>query len=209
MEILPAKDPNAVSKAAQVLRAGGVVLYPTDTLYGLGADALSDEAVAKIYAIKGRDEGKPIHCVVSDLSMAEKYGEIHDGVRKLVQALPKGRVTFIVRKQPQVKGGIARNVETFGFRIPDNDFCIEMVRAFGGPVTATSANKSGETPGQSLGEILSRLGPSTYGIDCAFDGGELAESKPSTVLDCTGPKPIMLREGAVPAKDIQDAISRA
>jgi L-threonylcarbamoyladenylate synthase len=202
MEIASANDSTAASKAAQILHLGGVVLYPTDTLYGLGTDALSNEAVAKIYMIKGRDEGKPIHAIVSDLAMAERYGEINDTVRTLVGVLPKGRVTFIVKKKSQINTGIAKDITTFGFRIPDNDFCIEMIRAFAAPITATSANKAGEIPQRSLGKILSQLGSSIGGIDCAFDGGELTESKPSTVVDCTNAKPTILREGVVPAIDV-------
>src|SRR5665213_2077271 len=82
MERIAAKDPAAAVRAAQILASGGVILYPTDTLYGLGADALSDEAVAKIYAIKGRDERKPMHAIVADISMAERYGQFNDVARK-------------------------------------------------------------------------------------------------------------------------------
>src|SRR5271156_4955489 len=89
----------AVSKAATVLRSGGVILYPTDTLYGLGADALSDEAVAKVYAIKGRDEGKPMHCVVADMQMAARYGEMNELANRLAEKFLPGPLTLILKKK--------------------------------------------------------------------------------------------------------------
>ena len=90
MEIISALDPSVPARAASVLAAGGIILYPTDTLYGLGADALSDEAVDNIYAIKGRDEKKPMHCIVADMTMADEYGEVNE----LATALSEPRLSF-------------------------------------------------------------------------------------------------------------------
>lgn len=189
-------------RAAEVLRAGGVVLYPTDTLYGLGADALLDEAVAKIYAIKGRDEGKPIHAIVSDLAMVERYAEITDDARRLAAKLPQGQVTFILKKKAGMDSGIMKDIATFGFRIPDNEFCIEMIRAFGKPITATSANKSGEKPERSVDKILAQLGAAAEGIELVIDAGELPERAASTVVDLSGAHPLIVREGSIPAHRI-------
>src|SRR3989344_310128 len=94
---------DAVLRAAPILRAGGVVLYPPDTLYGLGADALSDEAVAKVKRIKGRDEGKPIHAIVTDIEMVEKYAVINEVGRMFANALWPGPLTLIFKKKPEVK----------------------------------------------------------------------------------------------------------
>ncbi len=182
----------AAARAAGVLRTGGVVLYPTDTLYGLGADAFSAAAVAKIYAIKGRDEKKPIHAIVSDIEMAKRYGEVPGPANILVREFG-GKVTLIV---PTKTG------PTFGFRIPDNAFCIAMVKAFGKPITATSANISGQETGRAASDILQQL----TGIDLAVDAGEIPESKPSTVVDLCGEKPKVLREGAVSSSEISSAL---
>ena len=194
----------AAARAGVVLGAGGVVLYPTDTLYGFGADAFSNDAVDKIYGIKGRDEKKPIHALVSDLEMAARFGEITDAVRSLAEKLPQGKATFIVRKKPGIETGIARTIETFGFRIPDNAFCIAMIKAFGDPVTATSANKAGEPPLRSIPEILSQLGANAGMIDLVIDAGELPESKPSTVIDLSSGEVRILREGAIAKDDIEN-----
>src|SRR3989344_318337 len=209
MEILSLKSKDtqhAAERAAEVLRAGGVVLYPTDTLYGLGADAFSDEAVAKVYAIKGRRGRKPVHCIVADIKMAEQYGEVGEIARKLARELPCGKVTFIVPKKAGVDSGICRDIPTFGFRIPDNALCEELLKDFGAPITATSANKSGEIPGRDIEEIFAQVGNAAHGIDLALDAGALPASQPSTVIDLTASKPVILREGAVRAADIWNSI---
>lgn len=196
----------AAEKAADVLHRGGVVLYPTDTLYGLGADALSDDAVAKIFEIKGRDEGKPMHAIVSDMGMAAKYTEVSGVARLLDDRLPKGQVTFITQKKEGLDEGISRQIETFGFRIPQHVFCVEMVCAFGGPITATSANASGAAPERSVPAILAQLGSGAAHIDLIIDGGELPAREPSTVINLTHHQPLILREGAVSAADVWSAL---
>lgn len=196
----------AAEKAAGVLRAGGVVLYPTDTLYGLGADALSDEAVAKVIEIKGRDEGKPIHSIVADIDMAASYTSVSGFARLLDNKLPKGQVTFITEKREGVDKGISKRIATFGFRIPQHEFCTAMIRAFGGPVTATSANLAGKQPMRSVDAILLQLREAAQRIDLVIDGGELPEREPSTVVDLTHDHPLILREAAVPAADVWNAI---
>ncbi len=211
METLAARNLGAAAKAAETLQAGGVVLFPTDTLYGLGVDAFSNEAVDKIYAIKGRDEGKPIHALVRDIEMAERFCEIADEVRLLIERLPKGKVTFICKKKSGLETGICRYIDTFGFRIPDSEFCLTMIEAFGGPVTATSANVAGQTPQRSVAAILEQFEHSDIlqnvgMIDLVVDGGELPESQPSTVVSFAEHHPVILREGAVSAAAVWNAL---
>ena len=218
METLKLSEANieeCAARAATVLRAGGVVLYPTDTLYGLGSDALSDEAVAKVYALKRREKGKPIHAIVSDLEMAGRYAELTDDVRSFTDQLPKGQVTFILKKRAGFNSGILHGLDTFGFRIPDNELCIALTRAFDGPVTATSANVSGQKSERDIDTILQQLGDNRYasvlqktaiGIDLVIDAGELPERSPSTVEDLSGEEPVILREGAIPSSEIWNAI---
>ncbi len=196
----------AAERAAKVLRSGGVVLYPTDTLYGLGADALSDEAVAKVKRIKGRDEGKPMHAIVSGLEMAKRYGELTDDTRLLASRLPQGQVTYIVKKKGGFDTGIAKGIATFGFRIPNNEFCLAMARAFARPITATSANRSGEQPQRSVDKILGQLGAAAEAIDFVIDAGELPVRQPSTVVDMSGEEPVILREGAIAASDVWNVL---
>ncbi|OGG53605.1 threonylcarbamoyl-AMP synthase [Candidatus Kaiserbacteria bacterium RIFCSPLOWO2_12_FULL_53_8] len=210
MEVVQLKNDNlqqVAAHAAAVLRAGGVVLYPTDTLYGLGADALSDNAVERIYDIKGREDKKPIHAIVTNLAMAGEYADIGIEAHALLEKFG-GQITLIVRKRG-IETGIAKGISTFGFRIPDNEFCIALAKHFGKPITATSANKAGEKPERSVQRILAQLTPDSYtsvlqktaieNIDLVIDAGELPESKPSTVVDLSGAEPVILREGAISA----------
>src|SRR3989344_7237171 len=168
MEILSLKSKDtqhAAERAAEVLRAGGVVLYPTDTLYGLGADAFSDEAVAKVYAIKGRETDKPIHCIVADIEMAEQYAEMSRAAEHLAAAFLPGALTLILSAKggpafggKKLGSGILHGMDAIGIRIPKNDFCIALAKKFGKPYTTTSANVSGEVPQGSVEEILAQLG---------------------------------------------------
>ena len=203
MEILRLNDTNlagCAARGAAALRAGGIVLYPTDTLYGLGADAFSDGAVAKIFDIKDRRDDKPIHAIVSDLAMAREYGDIPEAANVLVETFG-GKVTLIVRKR-EFDTGIVRGLTTFGFRIPDNDLCKAMLAAFGKPITATSANKSGAPTGRRIDAILAQLGEAAEKIDLVIDAGELPERMPSSVVDLSGAQPRVLREGAISTVDI-------
>lgn len=199
----------AALRAAAILASGGAVIYPTDTLYGLGADAFSDEAVARVYEIKGRWEGKPMHAIVSDVAMATQYGEIDMSTYSLIAKLPKGKVTFVVKKKPSLNTGIVRDIDTFGFRIPDNEFCIAMVKAFGKPVTATSANKSGvSAPAPlSIEAVLPHFDEKARAlISLIVDTGPLPDPVPSSVVDLSGETPRLIREGAVPTEALRQAI---
>lgn len=196
----------AVEIAADRIRSGEVVLYPTDTLYGLGADALSDEAVAKIYAIKGREEGKPIHAIVADLDMVARYGEVDEVARILAKRFLPGPLTLILKKKTGIETGIGKGIDTIGIRIPDNNFCKELVDRFGGPITTTSANPSGIMPARTVAAILDQFEDRADMIALSIDAGELPARAPSTVVDLSGERPVILREGAIPSSDIWEAL---
>ena len=189
-------------RAAGVLRQGGVVLYPTDTLYGLGADALSDDAVAKIYAIKGMDVAKPVHAAVADLAMAEAYGEVNEIARKLAEKYLPGPLTLILKKQEGINSGIAKGRADFAIRIPNSELCVEIARTFGKPFTTTSANATGLPQPRTVDEIIAQLGAAAQYIDLVIDAGVLPDSKPSTVVNVVSGFPSVIREGAIPTADI-------
>ncbi|MBI2612985.1 threonylcarbamoyl-AMP synthase [Candidatus Kaiserbacteria bacterium] len=208
VKLTPENLGQIVEEAAGVLRSEGVILYPTDTLYGLGADAFSDDAIAKIHSIKGRDESKPIHCVVTDLSMAGKYGEFNETARRLAKEFFPGALTLVVEKKEGIKSGIARDIETIGFRIPRNDFCIALAHTFEKPYTTTSANVSGEVSERSIKEVLAQLGTSAEEIGLIIDAGTLPPSAPSTVVGVSGEDAVILREGAIPTTEIFESLGQ-
>jgi len=187
-------------RAAGVLRQGGVVVYPTDTLYGLGVDAIANDAVDRLYEIKGREPGKPTHCIVADLAMTEEYAEVNDIARKLAEKFLPGALTLILKKKPQVTTGIGRGIDSIGIRIPKNDLCLEMARTFGKPITTPSANRASAGPHLAPADILADLGEDN--IDLFIDAGILPQSQPSTVVNLLSGHPSVLRAGAVPAADI-------
>lgn len=193
-------------RAAAVLRAGGVILYPTDTLYGLGADAFSDEAVDKIYAIKNREAKKPMHAICADMQMIEEFAEVNDTARKLADKFFPGALTLILKKKSEVHGGIARHMETIGVRIPGNSFCIEVARSLGKPFTATSANLADQSAAFSVEEILKQLGPAGKLIDLVIDAGPLPMRPPSTVISLATEPPAYLRIGAIPRSEIESVL---
>lgn len=199
----------AASRAAAAISAGGAIIYPTDTIYGLGADALSDEAVERVYEIKGRHETKKIHCIVSDVAMARQFAVIDDRMERLERLLPKGKITFVAKKIAHFDTGIVRYSDTFGFRIPDNEFCMTMLRELGGPITATSANASGAASPRRIPDIISQIEMKSSYISLAIDAGEIPSRAPSTVIDVSGQNPRIIREAAVSKEDLRDAIISA
>lgn len=194
-----------VSKAAQVLRAGGVIVYPTDTIYGLGADAFSDEAFERVCMIKDRDQRRPIHAVFADLAQVEEYAEVSTLGHTLAREFMPGPLTLVFQKKVGIDTGIARSLHTVGVRIPKHQFCLALARAFG-PYTTTSANRSGEETPATVGEIVRQLGHSARYVDLAIDAGALPPYAHSTVVDARDGTPFILREGSVSAPEIWNAI---
>jgi len=206
MEVIRLNDANQgqlVARAAEVLRADGVILYPTDTLYGLGADAFSDAAFQKVCEIKDRDERRPIHAVFENLAMVETYAEVSPLGRRLAQAFLPGPLTLVFKKKPSVTTGIGRNLSTIGVRIPRNKFCIALAHEFGKPYTTTSANMSGAEPPATFEGIVRQLGGNTQLIDLAIEGSALPSYLRSTVVDVRDEQPFVLREGAISAAEIE------
>lgn len=187
-------------RAAGVLRSGGLVVYPTDTLYGIGVDATSDAAVDRLYAIKGREPGKPTHCIVADLAMMGEYAEVNEAARMLAEKFLPGALTLILKKSPLLTTGIGRGMDTIGVRIPDNDLCGALARAFEKPFTTPSANKASVEPTTVPANIIAQLGEEN--IDLFIDAGTLPPRQPSTIVNVVSGRPSVIREGAIASGDI-------
>lgn len=210
MEFIKLEEGNidaCVERAAAVLRAGGVVIYPTDTLYGLGADAFSDNAFLKICSIKDRDQRRPVHAVFPDLEAAREYAEITPMGEALARKFLPGPLTLVFKKKAHLTTGIAYNLSSIGVRIPNNEFCLKLARAFGKPYTTTSANISGQESLGTLKDVIQQLKGNTERIDLAIDGGALPSYTRSSVVDVRGEEPSMLREGAIALEEIKAALS--
>jgi L-threonylcarbamoyladenylate synthase len=188
-------------RAARVIAAGGVLAFRTDTFYGLGADPFNRDALNRVNELKGRD-GKPILVVVSDEESVERFiahrSELFDAVAR--QYWP-GALTLVAEAKREVPLELTAGSNTIGLRLPDDEDVRAFVRATGGALTATSANRAGEPPA-STAEEVARSFPT--GLDLIVDAGPSRGDKPSTVLALDGPKPRLIREGAVTRSELEE-----
>lgn len=182
-----------MQKIVQTLLDGDVIIYPTDTLYALGADATNPEAVKKIYNIKGRDQKKPLSIAVGSTKDIEKYAYTTPLSEKLAKKFLPGPLTLVLKKKNTLAPNLTPD-ETIAIRVLDHPLFAEIDF----PLTATSANSSGKDVPETLKAVLKELRDVTMGID----GGTL-RGKPSTLVDCRGEKPIILREGAIHTSMLQ------
>ena len=181
--------------AAEVLQAGGVIVYPTDTLYGIGADALNPSAVNRVHVAKQRRDRKPLLVLVPDIdSVASLCGEIPPAARAMMEAFWPGPLTLVLPASQRVPEEVTQKTGTVGIRVPSSSLCIRLLHLTGRPIVSTSANISGGVPLRSMDEIEGALRP--Y-VDLLIDAGTLRESAPSTVVNATGKVPRLIREGAI------------
>jgi len=179
-----------VAKAVKTLGGGGVIVYPTETVYGLGVDALNEKAIEKIFAIKERKRGMAVSVAVSSIEMAGRFADVGETAKKLFRGYTPGPLTLIV-KNTSFPVSLTGGSGTIGIRIPDNETALSIMRDFDGPVTATSANKHGNFPAKMIEEAKAQL----RGEVDFYVGGGLCDGAPSTVYDCING--ITVRRGAI------------
>ncbi len=187
---------DTVIKAVETLKNGGVILLPTETVYGIAADARNKSAIEKIYEIKGRDLTKPLQVMVATLEEAEKIAVFNDEARALAKKFWPGALTIILKlKQGSLPNNFNKLNDTIGIRIPNHEIALEILREFNAPLAASSANISGDTDNVSFAEAKGSLGE---GPDFFVDGGGSVIGISSTVVDMTdGKNPKILRQGSV------------
>jgi len=187
-------QPRVIQRAVQVLKAGGVIVYPTDTVYGLGCDATLSSAVDKIVRIKGRDPRKPLSFVCSNLSEVSRFARIsNEGFRIMRRCLP-GPYTFVLRGTAEVPRWLKSKQKTVGIRIPNHPVPLALAGALGSPIVSTSANRSGDDVLTDPLEVKARFGQE---VDLILDCGILPVL-PSTVVSLVDEAPEVLRQGAGP-----------
>ena len=193
----------ARTEAARIIADGGVIAFRTDTFYGLGADPFNRAAVARIRELKGREDQKPILILVSDESEVGRFIE-QSGFYKMI-AIGKwpAPLTLIGVSRPEVPIELTAGTNTLGVRLPNDDIVRDLVRTCGGALTATSANVSGSEPARSTQEVQNYF-PS--GIDLIIDNGEVTATLPSTVVDLSGPKARLVREGVISREELKDLL---
>lgn len=187
-------QPESIRQACEVLRMGGLVAFPTDTLYALGANALDPLAIERVFTIKGRHHGKPLSVLVGSVEAAAALGDLSDGIRALMQSFWPGPLTVVVKASLQIPPVLTAATGTVGLRMPAGTVAQAVLAAFGGPIIGTSANKAGGADPADAKTVQRSVGGQ---IDLVLDGGRVAVGVPSTVIDCTRVPARVLREGAV------------
>jgi L-threonylcarbamoyladenylate synthase len=196
-----------VARAVEVLRAGGLVAFPTETVYGLGADATSPDAIHRLFAVKRRPAHHPVIVHLGDPAMLEEWGvDVDDHAHALATACWPGPLTVVVRRAPQVVDAVTGGRSTVGLRVPDQPLALDLLRAFGGGVAAPSANRFGRVSPTSAADVRADLGDD---VDAVLDGGECRVGVESTIVDCSRSDPVILRLGGVPREVVEELLHRA
>jgi L-threonylcarbamoyladenylate synthase len=201
-EILQAESPDAVMQAIQLIQGGGLVAFPTDTVYGLAAMAFNEQAIERLYMVKGRDSAKAVAVLLGTINhlplVTSEPGEIS---QRLGERFWPGPLTLVIRRHPSLPD-ILSPTPTIGIRIPDHDLALSLLNG-AGPLAVSSANLSGGPSACTAEEVYAQLGGR---IPLILDGGATPGGIPSTVIDCTGNEPLILRSGPISLNDIQNAV---
>jgi L-threonylcarbamoyladenylate synthase len=183
-----------VREVTECLKNDGLVIYPTETVYGIGASAVSAKAIDKLLQYKGRREGKPLSIAVTNQQMAEKYVEINEQALKFYKNFLPGPFTVVSKSKNIVDPRVNSEFGTLGIRIPDYPLIVEIVKNFGSAITSTSANASGKKRPYKIQDVFDNLSEKQKSlIDLVIDAGELPKNEPSVVVDTTLSTPIALR----------------
>jgi L-threonylcarbamoyladenylate synthase len=197
-------SPQTRQRAASIIGRGGIVAFLTDTFYGLGADPFNRSALRQINSLKGRDGGKPILIVLSDVAQADRFMEKRSELFAEVSGRHwPGALTLVVKARDVVPEEITAGSATVGLRLPDQRSVRDFIRTCGGALTATSANTAGDAPARTAEEVA-RYFPDQ--LDLIVDSGASGGDKPSTVLDVSGATARMIREGVVSREELRKTL---
>jgi L-threonylcarbamoyladenylate synthase len=199
-----AADDAAIARAVELLRAGELVAFPTETVYGLGADAGRPEAVAKIFALKGRPETHPVIVHLADPAQLEAWArKIPAGARRLASAFWPGPLTLVLKRAPGVADAVTGGQDTVGVRIPSHPAARALLEAYGAAIAAPSANKFGRVSPTTAMHVFADFG---LAVPLVLDGGACPVGIESTIVDLSGERPRLLRPGGVPLAGIEEAL---
>lgn len=191
--------PEIRHEVAGVIRAGGIIAFRTDTFYGLGADPLNAKAVNQIKQLKGREEGKPILLLISDMEYVDRFVARATSFKEIAARYWPAPLTFIGHARPDLPFDLTAGSGSIGLRLPDDEDVRALVRMCGGALTATSANVSGSEPARSAQEVGKYF---PRGVDLIIDSGPVTATGASTVVDISGEKPKLIREGAIKREEL-------
>jgi L-threonylcarbamoyladenylate synthase len=202
MNILKANT-NNIMVAARTVEKGGLAIYPTETVYGLGCNPFNITAVKKLLKLKG-NRNKPLPILAANIEDADKIALISRNGKLLAEKFWPGSLTIVFPKKPVLPTIITFGLDSVGLRIPDNTVALRLIGLSGGFLVGSSANRSGQEPPTTVQEISDELKEIA---DVVLDGGPTVRGRPSTVVDLTSVKPRLLREGPIEFREILDALA--
>jgi L-threonylcarbamoyladenylate synthase len=198
------QDDEAIEKAVHILRGGGLVAFPTETVYGLGADAANPAAVRKVFQAKGRPADHPLIVHIADMSALKNWAaEVPRGAWLLAEKYWPGPLTIILKRAAHVSDVVTGGQRTLGLRVPAHPVAQRLLRAFGGGIAAPSANRYGHLSPTNAQHVRDDLGAA---VDCILDGGACPVGIESTIVDLSSSQPALLRPGQISARQIEDAL---
>jgi L-threonylcarbamoyladenylate synthase len=193
-----------ITRAVEALRAGGLVAFPTETVYGLGADAASTDALSCLYAVKGRPPDHPVIVHVAGPDALDEWAaDVPAAARRLADEMWPGPLTIVVRRSDRVPDAVTGGGDTVGVRVPDQRVALALLRAFGGGIAAPSANRFGRVSPTTAEHVRADLGAD---VDVVLDDGPCSVGVESTIVDCSGAEPMILRPGGVSRERIAELI---
>jgi L-threonylcarbamoyladenylate synthase len=208
VRILPATD-ESIAEAAAVLRAGGLVAFPTETVYGLGADAANPDAVAKVFAAKGRPTDHPLIVHIADGAQLDAWAsEVPPLARRLADACWPGPLTLVLPRTAQVPDAVTGGRDTVAVRVPDQPVALALLRRSGCGVAAPSANRFGRVSPTTAADVVADLGdgPSAALVDLVLDGGPCRVGVESTIVEVVGDLVTVLRTGGTPIERLEELV---
>jgi L-threonylcarbamoyladenylate synthase len=210
MRIIKSSLKDISNQAVNILKAGGLIIFPTETCYGAGVDATNQKAVDKLLAYKSRREGRPLSIAVTDKNMASKYVKLNTSALNLYEKFLPGPLTVVSAGKHQVAKGVESETGTLGIRIPDYPLVIEIVKKLGRPITATSANVSYKPRPYSIPQLLKNTSKKQQDlIDLVIDAGSLPQRPVSTIVDTILDDPLLIRQGKIKFKTQTSVVSKS
>ncbi|HEX3033602.1 MAG TPA: L-threonylcarbamoyladenylate synthase [Thermodesulfobacteriota bacterium] len=203
-EVIKEDNPESPQIVSSILKREGIIIYPTETLYGMGAIASNEESVSKIFEVKGRPHGKPIPILVRDRDMLAEFAEITEQASKLIDAFLPGPLTLILKEKKNLPVLITAGTGKVAVRISRHPFVKRLFNLVSEPITSTSANISAGENLFSFDEIYRVFKDK---VDLIIDSGNLPPSKGSTVVDLTVEPPVVVREGDISKEELKEFIN--
>ncbi len=201
-------DPTAIETAAAAIRAGGLVVLPTDTLYGLAADPFNRTAVRRVFAAKRRAAGQPLPLIAADTAQVVRHiGALSTAAERLARRFWPGPLTLLLRAPDSLASETTGGTGLVGVRVPNHHVALALCRASDRPLTATSANISGQPASPDPNAVLAALSGEEARIDVLLDAGKTAGGPPSTIVDMSEDVARLVRAGAIPWEEIQTCLN--